>query len=286
MTYSFTLTRAPAISPASTKPLASLRFFAVLWVVLYSYIGELKLHVHFGLIDDGYLGIDLLVVLSGFLLGRIGFDAVAQRRSGLQPSLVVTLLSGVVLIALYIGLDAMGGFPVTHAALHWGVLRLVPAFLIGAVLDLARRAGAVDRPAIAMAAAMAAGLILVAAGSYSRADVVIVIACGLLVLAMSGLGRDGTGILSSPVFVYLGKISLSALVVYMPWKWIYPGLVNGLLGTRHAPMPFIWWVAGLLALVPISMLLHHLIEVPCRGLVRRFGEKILVRFGPKFARQG
>jgi peptidoglycan/LPS O-acetylase OafA/YrhL len=51
-------------------------------------------------------------------------------------------------------------------------------------------------------------------------------------------------------------------------------------------MPFIWWFAGLLALVPLSMLAHHLIEVPSRRIVRRFGEKILVRFDPKLARQG
>jgi len=378
MTYSFTLTRAPVMLPEQIKPLTSLRFLAALWVVLYTYINELNLGVHFGLIDRGYLGVDLFFVLSGFILshvyledfGAARFDYgafIGHRLARIYPLHIATLLFTLVLIGvaalndvklganagnpaalpahlllmqawglaptasfnhpswsisaewfaylsfpaaafaawrlrtrpmlavslavlllvvLYIAFEAMAGFPLTRATVQWGALRIVPAFLLGAALYLARRAGAVRRPGIAMAGAMAASLILIAAGSYSRADVVIVIACGLLVLSMSGLGRDGTGILSSPVLVYLGEISFAIYMVYVPWKWIYLRLVNGLLGTTHAPMPFIWWLAGLLALVPIGMLVHHLIEVPCRRLVRRFGEKILVRFGPKFARKG
>ena len=384
MTYSFTLTRAPALacvqtmSPEQIKPLTSLRFFAALWVVLYAYINELDLGVHFGLIDHGYLGVDLFFVLSGFILshvyledfgaGRFTYGTfISHRLARIYPLHIATLLFTVLLlgvaawngvqldanagdpaalpahllllqawglapaasfnhpswaisaewfaylsfpvvafaawrlrarpmlatglavlllVVLYIVFDAVAGFPLTHATFQWGALRIVPAFLLGAALYLARRAGAVERPGIARTGAMAASLILIAAGSYSRADVVIVIACGLLVLSMSGLGRDGAGILSSPLLVYLGEISFATYMIYVPWKWVYLRLVNGLLGTGHAPMPFIWWVAGLLALVPLSMLAHHLIEVPCRGLVRRFGEKILVRFGPKFARQG
>jgi len=383
MTYSFTLTRAPVMSPdpikpQALKPLTSLRFFAALWVVLYTYINELNLGVHFGLIDHGYLGVDLFFVLSGFILSHVyleGFGAgrfdyatfISHRLARIYPLHIATLLFTVMLIgiaafqdvkldanagnpaalpahllllqawglaptasfnhpswsisaewfaylsfpavafaawrlrarpmlavglavllliATYIAFEAIAGFPLTHATFQWGALRIVPAFLLGAALYLAHRAGAVKRPVVAMAGAMAASLILIAASSFSRSDIVIVIACGLLVLSMSGLGRDGTGILSSRLLVYLGEISFAIYMIYVPWKWVYLRAVNGLLGAEHQPLPFIWWFAGLLALVPLSMLAHHLVEVPCRGLVRRFGEKILVRFGPKFARQG
>ncbi len=378
MAYSFTLVRASAMSPDQIKPLTSLRFFAALWVVLYTYIKELNLGVHFGLIDHGYLGVDLFFVLSGFILSYVyleGFGAgrfnygqfITHRLARIYPLHIATLLftllligaaalKGVqldanagnpaalpahlllmqawgvaptasfnhpswsisaewfaylsfpavafaawrlrarpmlavglavlLLIVTYIAFEAIAGFSLTHATFQWGALRIVPAFLLGAALYLAHRAGAVRRPVVAMAGAMAASLILIAASSFSRSDIVIVIACGLLVLSMSGLGRDGTGILSSRLLVYLGEISFAIYMIYVPWKWVYLRAVNGLLGTGHQPLPFIWWFAGLLALVPLSMLAHHLIEVPCRGLVRRFGEKILVRFGPKFARQG
>ncbi len=378
MTYSFTLVRAPVVLPEQIRPLTSLRFFAALWVVLYTYIQELDLGVHFGLIDHGYLGVDLFFVLSGFILshvylegfggGRFNYGSfITHRLARIYPLHIATLLftllliglaalNGVeldanagnpaalpahlllmqawglaptssfnhpswsisaewfaylsfpaaawaawrlrarpmlavglavlLLLVLYIAFEAVTGSPLTQATFQWGALRIVPAFLLGAALYLARRAGAVDRPAIAAAGAMAAGLIVVAASSFSRADAIIVIACGLLVLSMSGLGRDGGSVLSSPVLVYLGEISFAIYMIYVPWKWLYLRAVNGLLGTDHQPLPFVWWFAGLLALVPLSMLAHHLIEVPCRGVVRRFGEKILVRFGPKFARQG
>ena len=378
MAYSFTLVRPAASSPDQIKPLTSLRFFAAVWVVLYTYIKKLDLPVHFGLIDHGYLGVDLFFVLSGFILsyvylegfggGRFNYGSfITHRLARIYPLHIATLLAtlgliaiaglkgmpvdanagnpaalpahlllmqawglapaasfnhpswsisaewfaylsfpavafaawrlrarpmlavglaALLLIVIYIAFEAVAGFPLTQATFRWGALRIVPAFLLGAALYLAHRAGAVDRPAIAMGGAMAASLILVAASSFSRADVVIVIACGLLVLSTSGLGRDGAGILSSRVLVYLGEISFATYMIYVPWKWLYLKAVNALLGTGHQPLPFIWWFAGLLALVPLSMLAHHLIEVPSRRIVRRFGEKILVRFGSKLARQG
>ncbi|MEI9905118.1 MAG: hypothetical protein WDN06_15025 [Asticcacaulis sp.] len=77
--------------------------------------------------------------------------------------------------------------------------------------------------------------------------------------------------------VYLGEISFATYMIYVPWKWVFLKGANAILGTDHAALPFVWWLAGLLALVPLSMLAHHLIEVPARALVRRLGHKPAVK---------
>ena len=352
------------------KPLTSLRFFAALWVILFTWIHELNVPIAFGLIDKGYLGVDLFFVLSGFILSYVYLEAfgeggfryaefVNHRLARIYPLHIATLAFTLLLIAaaaikgveldpnaanwaalpanlvmvhawglaptasfnhpswsisaewfayltfpvtataawalrhrpilavglaiallaaLYTGFEALAGFPLTHATFQWGALRIVPAFLFGSSLYLAWRAGAVKHRAVATLGAAIASLTVVLASSYARSDVIIVIALGLLVLSMAGMARDGRGILASPIAVYLGEISFATYMIYVPWKWVYLKSVNALLGTDHAPLPFMWWLAGLLALVPLSMLAHHLIEVPARRWMRALGHKLRVRF--------
>jgi peptidoglycan/LPS O-acetylase OafA/YrhL len=128
-----------------------------------------------------------------------------------------------------------------------------------------------------MSGAMLASLAVILASSFARSDILIVIALGLLVLCMAGLGRDsrgeaGWGILSSRLLVYLGEISFAIYMVYVPWKWLWLKGVNALLGTDHQPLTFVWWLAGLLALVPVSMLAHHMVERPFRHVLRNWGD--------------
>lgn len=355
------------------KPLTSLRFFAALWVVLYTYIKELSGAVPLGLTDHGYLGVDLFFILSGFILsyvylesfgsGRFNYltfvnhrlariyplhiatllfslaligmaamkgvqlDPNAQNWAALpahltltqawglaptasfnhpswsisaewfaylsfpgvawmawrlrnRPALAVTLAAAAVVL-INLAFEAVAGFSLTHATFQWGALRIVPSFLLGSALYLAWRNGAVDNPKLALGGAIVASLAVILASSLGGPDIVIVLALGLLVLSISGLGRDGSGIMSSKVLVYLGEISFATYMVYVPWKWVYLKAANALLGTDHAALPFVWWFAGLLALVPLSMLAHHLVERPFRKILRDLGEKIRYRSSVK-----
>ncbi len=357
------------------KPLTSLRFIAATWVILYTWIHELNMPVAFGLIDKGYLGVDLFFILSGFILSYVyleGFGAkrfdyaefVTHRLARIYPLHIATLAFTLVLIAaaaikgvqldpnasnwgslpahlllvqawglapaasfnhpswsisaewfaylsfpitaglawslrqrpilavslaigflaaLYTGFEMIAGFPLTHATFQWGALRIVPAFLFGASLYLAWRAGEVRQPRVASLGAAIASLTVILAASFVRSDVLIVIALGLLVLSMAGMGRDsqgnpGWGILSSPVMVYLGEISFATYMIYVPWKWVFLKAVHAILGSDQ-PLPLVWWFAGLLALVPLSMLAHHVVEVPCRKIVRGLGHKLRIKLG-------
>lgn len=351
------------------KPLTSLRFFAAAWVVLYTYIHELKGAPTIGLLDKGYLGVDLFFVLSGFILCYVYFEAfrdggfsygkfVTLRLARIYPLHLATLMFTLLLIAaaaimgqhldpnadnwaalpahltltqawglaptasfnhpswsisaewfaylsfpataflavrlekrpmlavglamglmaaMYCGFAALMGFSLTHATFQWGALRIVPAFLYGAALYLAWRGGAVQRRGVALSGAVMATAIIVFAASFAPVDLLIVVASGLLVLSLAGLApRAGKGgLMSGRVLVYLGEISFATYMIYVPWKWVYLKGVDRLLGLEGHGLPFVWWLAGLVALVPLSMLAHHIIERPGREFVRYYGEKWL-----------
>ena len=364
------------------KPLTSLRFFAALWVVLYTYVKELNFPVHFALLDKGYLGVDLFFVLSGFILSYVYLEAFGEKRfdyaefithrlARVYPLHLATLLFTILMIgaaamkgveldpsaanwsalpAHLLLLQSWGlastaafnhpswsisaewfaymtfpltaalswrlrnrpifavaaamiflvvlnlvfrlvmGFNLTHGTFQWGALRIVPSFLFGSALYLAWRAGAVATPGIAAFGAASASLIVIAASSFGEAnplaDALIVLALGLMVLSIAGFDSERAGPLSSKILVYLGEISFATYMIYVPWKWVYLKTVHAVLNLGDEALPFAWWFAGLLALVPLSMLAHHFIELPFRRIVRRWGAQMVNKLPQKFAKEG
>ncbi len=357
---------------ASIKPLTSLRFFAAIWVILYSYSHELGGAVSVPFLDKGYLGVEMFFVLSGFILSYVYFEtfgagrfdyaefinhrlariyplhlatlaftllliAVAAFRGvtldanvdnwqalpahlllmqawGMAPSasfnhaswsisaewfaylifpavvalawrlrerpLLAVALAMLVLTGLYIGFEAVTGFPLTEATFQWGALRIVPTFLLGSALYLAWRKGAVARKGVSLAGVVIAAGTVLAAASLKRPDLLIVMALGLLVLSVAGLDSAGKGIMSNRVLVYLGEISFATYMIYVPWKWVYLKTVETVLHVPDHQLPLVWWLVGLVALVPLSMLAHHLIEQPFRRIFRRLGQGLREKLSP------
>ncbi|MDV6332445.1 acyltransferase [Asticcacaulis sp. 201] len=346
------------------KPLTSLRFFAAFWVVLYTYIHELAGAPVMGIVDKGYLGVDLFFVLSGFILsycyldgfgeGRFSYGqftvhrlarvyplhiatlaftllliAVAALKGvqldanagnwaalpahltltqawGLAPTpsfnhpswsisaewfaylsfpavafiawrlrdrpIVAVSLAIALLVAINVAFAAFAGFNLTRATFQWGALRIIPSFLYGSALYLAWRSGAVANRTVAVAGTLIALAAVAGAATFGQSDILMVVALGLLVLSVSGLNQNG--VMSNRVLVYLGEISFATYMIYVPWKWVYLKAANAVLGTEHQPLPLFWWAVGLVALVPLSMLAHHLIERPFRKIVRFHGERL------------
>ena len=115
---------------ANIRPLTSLRFFAALWVVLYTYWQNLA-GVDFtpAVVAKGYLGVELFFTLSGFVLchvyltafgaGRFRYGAFLWNRlARVYPLHLATLLG---MIALGVT-AAAAGLPVNADMMRWDAL--------------------------------------------------------------------------------------------------------------------------------------------------------------------
>lgn len=368
------LRAAVSAAPADTiRPLTSLRFFAAVWVILYSYWSALDGAVPIGFIEKGYLGVDLFFILSGFILshvymaslaeGRFRYDAfLVNRWARVYPLHLATLcfaillwgaatlkgmtvdrnlvnwpslpahlflvqawglapeaafnhpswsisaewfayllfpvfgavawslrarpwvavgLSVTFLISLYMIFETIMGFALTSATVFWGALRIVPTFMLGCALYLVWRA---DRlaPRLAVIGAAIFSLMVIVVASWGRIDALIVPLLGLMLLCVSRFANDGP--LGNRVLVYLGEVSFAMYMVYVPWKWVYLNAMGMVLGTGDAPLPLLWWAIGLIAIVPVAMLAHHIIELPLRRVVRDLGDRLRYRLAYQLAR--
>lgn len=103
--------------PQDLKPLTSLRFIAAFWVLLYHFKDHLGLNLgQFGLVADGYLGVDLFFTLSGFILahvyltsledGRFGYGGFLKNRVARVYPLHLAALAA--MIVLFVGASALG----------------------------------------------------------------------------------------------------------------------------------------------------------------------------------
>src|SRR5262250_2089877 len=108
---------APFAYPQHIKPLTSLRFIAAFWVLLYHFKDHLGLDLgRWGLVADGYLGVDLFFTLSGFILahvyltslegGRFGYAGFLKNRIARVYPMHLAALAA--MIVLFVGATAMG----------------------------------------------------------------------------------------------------------------------------------------------------------------------------------
>ncbi|MGD9981786.1 MAG: acyltransferase family protein [Hyphomonadaceae bacterium] len=127
----------PALAyPQDLKPLTSLRFIAAFWVLLYHFKDHLGLGMgQFGLVADGYLGVDLFFTLSGFILAHVYLAGLEGRRFGYGGFLKnriarvypVHLTALAAMVVLFAGATAMGAGVGAPEAFKWSDL---PAHLL------------------------------------------------------------------------------------------------------------------------------------------------------------
>ncbi|MBP2159034.1 MULTISPECIES: acyltransferase [Asticcacaulis] len=194
--------------------------------------------------------------------------AFAMIRMWARPRLAVAL-AAVFLVVLYIGFEAIAGFPLTRATILWGALRIVPCFALGCSLWLMWRSGVLRTAAAGLALSASAFFLLIASTSFGLPDFVSVIACGGLIFGLGAAARNGSRVLSSPALVYLGEVSFAVYMVCIPWQLV---VGEGLQKIAHIDpdhMPLAIWFAMVVGVVPFAMAVHHLVERPARDLIRR-----------------
>jgi peptidoglycan/LPS O-acetylase OafA/YrhL/uncharacterized membrane protein len=183
---------------------------------------------------------------------------------------LATAGAALLLVGLYVGFERVAGYRLTEATFKWGALRIVPCFAYGCALYLVYRRGVLPRAgllALLAAAVMAAGAAL---GSW---DGVIVLAGGLLILALASVPAGRTGVMGSAPAVYLGEISYAIYMLCAPWQILAVNVAARLTGAEDKKLPLLLWLAILAGLIVAAAIVHRLVERPARTALRRWGDK-------------
>ena len=200
-----------------------------------------------------------------------GFAFVACRLWR-RPGLAVGLAAGLVVLA-YVLFPLVAGFPLTHASIQWGALRVVPGFALGCALWLVWNAGLVASRTAALALAGVSVAALPASIALGLPDYVSVLACAGLILGLGAAAQHGSRVLSHPGLVYLGEVSFALYMISIPWQLVFSTGLQKMHLTNAGHMPLGLWLVMCIGTVPVGMLFHHLVERPARERMRR------LRFG-------
>jgi peptidoglycan/LPS O-acetylase OafA/YrhL len=171
------------------------------------------------------------------------------------------------LSVLYVLFQRLAGFPLTQATIAWGALRIVPCFTLGCALYLVWRSAAVDRRH-AMFGAFAFGAALIAAAQFEAPDMLIVAACGGLIISLAQVSKAGGRLGSHPTLVYLGEISYAIYMVCIPWEVLFVNLAVKILHLHDKQLPPLVWLIFAVSVIPLAAAAHHLVERPARRRMR------------------
>jgi peptidoglycan/LPS O-acetylase OafA/YrhL len=200
-----------------------------------------------------------------------------------RPGLAV-LLALIVVAVLEAGFQRLAGFPLTHATIAWGALRIVPCFALGCAIYLAWSSRPIGGRRLALGAS-AAALGAIALAAYGDApDALFVVLFGALIFGLASLASAGSKALTAPLWVYLGEVSFSIYMVCIPWQLVFDKGAHRFLGLGDGPFPLPVWGVQALGVILAAIVIHHLVERPAREAMRRHGVPFLSTRPPMGAR--
>lgn len=195
--------------------------------------------------------------------------AVLGLKMRQRPWLLLSLA-----VMAYVAIDA--GYEATfdkvlpRAEDDMGILRILPAFLIGSAMYGVGRS-TTWRPAVAIAACLASTGLLLAGMQLSLDDRIIVGLTAPVVFSWSILAKtQNEGVLASPPLVFAGEVSFALYLAHMPILVAYKGVsaeIRGIdSGFTLTPVELI----GLFFVTILcSVALHLLVEKPGRAWIRK-----------------
>ena len=200
----------------------------------------------------------------------LAFPAFAAAALALKdrPRLAVALAT-VFLTGLYAAFSGLTGESLTHATIAWGALRIVPCFALGCALYLAWRANLVRSATAAWLGAAFSGAALITFAQSGAPDAAIVLAGAGLILSLSFASKTWASGLLLNSLVYMGEVSYSVYMLFVPWQLFYVNLTSRALHYDKAHMPMAVWVVFVVLLFPLAAATYHLIEQPARTIMRR-----------------
>ena len=195
----------------------------------------------------------------------LSFPLFARAALRLRDRPYVAMAGALALMTgLYAAFEALAGFPLTQATIAWGALRIIPCFALGCATYLVWRGGAADRRKLAAAGAAFFGAGSLLAAQLGAPDAIIVACFAGLILALATLARSGSALGRHPVLVYLGEISYSTYMLFVPWQLVFVNTAALVLHRTDKKLPWYIWLFFLAAMVPLSAASYHLIEKPAR----------------------
>ena len=207
-------------------------------------------------------------MVSAEWFGLLIFPALMWLATKGWSRALVALAAPVILLAVMFESAHARGVLFTDMTAQAGILRILPDFLFGAGLHrlgLGRAFG--PRAGWAMIAA-ALGWILLAS-QLRLEDPLIWPAFGPLILGAAEVARGGRSVLASAPMTFLGRISYSMLLLYLPVDIVYYHLLHRLGGTLSGAEAWLAW-AGIFPAIGIAALLgHYGVERPAAALLDR-----------------
>lgn len=187
-----------------------------------------------------------------------------------RPMIALLLALGLV-AGLETGFERIAGFPLTHATIAWGALRIVPCFALGCAVYLLWSARPLLTENVAVAAVAAVVTILLLAIQLRAPDCIFVMLFGGLIFGLASLTSAQSSILTGPFWIYLGEVSFAVYMVCIPWQIVFERVAHRLPGLDAGSLPLPVWLVEYFGVIPVAIVVHHLVERPARDAMRRYG---------------